>query len=119
MDGGRPVAGLSETPLSSLQSDVKRVMEIAKAPKKLHSEDKVVVVLAREVFFTDQILHSSTVLGKSTYSALDSDRLNSLEKVVHDAVFPEMSPATFNSRVCPRITSSLSSLCRRRRKFST
>ena len=66
---------------STLQSDVKRARELAKSQKQLHSEEKVgtlVVLLARNVFFNDQILRSSTVFGKSTYNALNSDRLSSL-----------------------------------------
>ena len=88
------------------------------------------VLLAREVFFNDQILLASTVHGK-THAALDSDRMNSLEKLDsrlfirqqetlldiqhHDVVYPEVSPAAFEKGPRRRIQSTLSSLCRRLR----
>jgi hypothetical protein len=117
-DMGGVVALGTYQPDYSLDSDIRRGREITRAHVECHSIEKmgkIIICLARQVFFNDEILRTSTVFGKRNFRPLESNRLNVLLTIVHEEIFRNVSPSDFNENIRPRIISILSSLCRRLR----
>ena len=119
VDGHRPAAAIpAALGSASLESDIRRAREVVRSHTDCHTVEKMgklVIYLAHEVFFTEEILRASTVWGKRNYRPLDIDRLNAIITVMHEIAFANVPPADFNTKYRPRIISILSSLCRRLR----
>ena len=79
---------------------------------------KLACMLARQSFFSDDILKVSTVHGKSTqYRALNRKKLSALSATIHELPeFRDKSKQEFSVLYTPKINSSLSRLCMNLRK---
>ena len=96
VDGHCPAAAIP----AALGSDIRRAREVVRSHTECHTVEKMgklVIYLAREVFFTEEILRASTVWGKRNYRPLDIDRLNAIITIMHEIAFANVPPADFNT----------------------
>ena len=90
------------------------VMEENKSLWTLSSVGKLAIRLARQSFFGDSVLMSSTVTGKDR-PALDPVKMASLYDIIQKNVFKSTSVHEFEKNIIPRINSAVAGICKRLR----
>ena len=68
--------------------------------------------LASESFFGDDVLLQSTVTGKAGQHPLDEHKLQTLQTVVRNKVYPELTVDRFREVVWPNMKVALGELCK-------
>ena len=68
--------------------------------------------LASESFFSDDVLLQSTVTGKDRQHALDEHKLQTLQTVIRNKVFPELTIDDFREIIWHQMKFSLGELCK-------
>ena len=74
--------------------------------------------LASEAFFGEDVLLQSTVTGKAGQHALDEHKLQTLQTVIRNKIFPELTVECFKEVIWPQMKDALGELCKGlRRKY--
>ena len=68
--------------------------------------------LASESFFGDDVLLQSTVTGKAGQHPLDEHKLQTLQTVVRNQVYPELTVDRFRELIWPNMKFALGELCK-------
>ena len=100
--------------LPNMLKSADTVMEENKSLWTLSSVGKLAIRLARQSFFGDSVLMSSTVTGKDR-PALDPAKMASLYDIIQKNVFKSTSVHEFEKNIIPRINSAVAGICKRLR----
>ena len=100
--------------LPNMLKSADTVMEENKSLWTLSGVGKLAIRLARQSFFGDSVLMSSTVTGKDR-PALDPVKMASLYDIIQKNVFKSTSVHEFEKNIIPRINSAVAGICKRLR----
>ena len=100
--------------LPNMLKSADTVMEENKSLWTLSGVGKLAIRLARQSFFGDSVLMSSTVTGKDR-PALDPAKMASLYDIIQKNVFKSTSVHKFEKNIIPRINSAVAGICKRLR----
>ena len=100
--------------LPNMLKSADTVMEENKSLWTLSGVRKLAIRLARQSFFGDSVLMSSTVTGKDR-PALDPAKMASLYDIIQKNVFKSTSVHEFEKNIIPRINSAVAGICKRLR----
>ena len=100
--------------LPNMLKSADTVMEENKSLWTLSGVGKLAIRLARQSFFGDSVLMSSTVTGKDR-PALDPAKMASLYDIIQKNVFKSTSVHEFEKNIIPRINSAVAGICKRLR----